>query len=1021
MSLRDDAKALLQRHRSNFNLNNTEIPEETPTLNEQVSSGRINLPQLESHFNKTLNQQVEDWSINTPIMSDNNPDTFSAWFLNPTENNTNKTAGELVDAARRTQEKEEQWIFKRLWGWIKNIPSGVENSIRSQYADSEAQAKEKNVAMGYDKKSWDVLYLDLNEDRWLFDWTRWQTRDGTKTLFEAREQEYFDKINTPGITQAEEAQALSDFYNSTKKLFRLRADDYYSDWFVFNDGWKAIWRRRDNYTDEQLEGLASNNLKKWYYEPEFEEWLDYINVRTQNQQQVQDIYSWYGIASDDEDDVIDLSPEAFSKWKQGYSREVNAWVLDTINQYITNKNPNTRNDVETMVYSAQEDQWNRLWTILQPVYAAEQVILAKPENERTDWEKETLKSANLFRQMERAAARGLNEVIIEGIKNWVNDKGELVDFLQEDYNWRSLSDVLSWEVKRLSWMERDRSDSIFDVFQKMANDALYNYHRWKWSLGTQAWRWVQNWLAPAWMRLGEVWQQAAKKVWELNNIIYYWTISPVTGLVWSAYDIVTWQWDIRNPLQWRNTLADKLTWKSMLSPTWEALDQDFTIWRLFNTEDWNIKRTVKKYLLQWAEYVPEVAWNLVPDILITAATSWVWAVSMLRNIPKAARAIKTAKWLSTLQKLREAWNVMKWGLRWVEWLQAWINWIKNVNQTWKTVGELADRAITQSVIDQAMDAQWSGFDTEAYSGLSEVLSVFGTLGMNFLPAMSEGDVISWIKKFANKNAITKSIWDVSDYMSSSPEAAENIARALNKTAPEIGLDDLRTFARNFWEIEDAAKTAYQSLPPEWQQAANRWTKQLMYDYINQTFGSNSEVAKRVRLILNNGSTNAADIIKYIWKIPWEVSFWPYVSTIRLKQWTQADALVRWSWYNTALDSIPWWFDSKLRNWFTEADIEDISKIKWFASVMQDKDKLFYTLDGKRYLTLDGVERFWLRAENASLETIWISLKDAENVRELFKERMKGLTNKNISDTTVDRVADSWAYEEILEKVREVMC
>lgn len=1022
MSLRDDAKALLQKHRSLFTNEALNPVKETPTLNEQVSTGEINRPQLESHFNKTLNQQVNDWSINNSTVSDNSPDTFSNW-LDPKENNTNLSWSQLVEAARKTQEKEEQGIFKRLRGWIKGIPSGVENTIQSQYADSETQAKEKNLAMGYDKKSWDVLYLDLNEDRWLFDWTWWKTREGTQTLFEAREQEYFDKINTPGLTQEQQAQALSDFYNSTKQLFRLRADDYYSDGFIFNDSWKAIWRRRDNYTDDELEGLASNNLKKWNYVPEFEEWLDYVNLRAENQQQRQDIYAWYGLASDEDTDTIDLSPEAFSKWKQGYSRTITAGLDNVINEYITDVNPNARDKVWTMVYSAQEDQWNRLWTILQPVYAAEQVILAKPENERTDGEKQTLATANLFRQMEKAAARGLNEALIEGIKNWTNSEWELTDFLQEDYNGRSLSDVLSWEVKKLSWMERDKWDSIFDVFQKMANDALYNYHKWKGGRGTDAWRWVQHWLAPAWAWLWEMWQQAFKKIWELNNIVYYAAISPITGLGWSAYDIITWQWDIRNPFQWRSTLADKLTWREMLSPTWEALDQDFTVWMLFNTEDWNIKRTVKKYLLQGAEYIPEVAWNLLPDIAIAAATEWVWIVSVLRNVPKVSKALKAAKWLSTLQKVKVASSALKWGLRWVEGLRAWVEWLKWVNQTWKVVWELADRAITQSVIDQAMDAQWSAFDTEAYSGLSEVLSVFGTAWLNLLPVLSQWDVISWIKKLANKNAITNSVWDVADYMSSSPQAAENIARALNKTASEISLDDLRVFARNFWEIETAAKAAFDSLPLEWQQAANRWTKQIMYDYVNQTYWSNSEIAKRVRLILNNGSTNAADIIKYLWKLPWEVSFWPYVSTIKLKQWTQADVLVKWAWYNKELDTLVGGFDSRLRPWvwFTDADIEDISKIKGFSDVLQNKWTYFYNVDWKNYLTVEGLEKFWLKAENTTLETLWITLKDAENVRETFRETMKELSWKKISPTTIDSIADSWAYSEVLEKVKEIMC
>lgn len=56
-----------------------------------------------------------------------------------------------------------------------------------------------------------------------------------------------------------------------------------------------------------------------------------------------------------------------------------------------------------------------------------------------------------------------------------------------------------------------------------------------------------------------------------------------------------------------------------------------------------------------------------------------------------------------------------------------------------------------------------------------------------------------------------------------------------------------------------------------------------------------------------------------------------------------------------------------------------------------------------------------------LETLWITLSEAENTRELFKEKMKNIKDKNISDTTIDAIADSWGYEEIVSKVKEIVC
>lgn len=259
---------------------------------------------------------------------------------------------------------------------------------------------------------------------------------------------------------------------------------------------------------------------------------------------------------------------------------------------------------------------------------------------------------------------------------------------------------------------------------------------------------------------------------------------------------------------------------------------------------------------------------------------------------------------------------------------------------------MADRAITQSLIDQAMDAQRSWFDTEAYSWTSETLSLLWTVWMNLLPELRKWDLISWIRKLFQPNNVSWSVWDVAEYMSSSPQAAQNIANVLWKNVGDIWIDDLRMFARNFKEISDAAKAAYDQLPIEWKNAANKWTKDLMNNYINQIYWSNSEIAKTARIILSNGSTNPADLIKYLGKIPGEVSFGPYVSSIRLKNWTQASAVLKNTNYDRQLDSLAWGFDSRLRDGFTQADIEDISKLKWFSDVATKQWDLFYEYWGK---------------------------------------------------------------------------
>lgn len=921
-------------------------------------------------------------------------------FLNPNDNNTDYTAEQLAEKARAQQEKEERWVLSRVRDFIKSIPSWANKLIQSQIADTEYQANEKQIAMWYDEDSWDILYLDLNEDRGLFDWTWGKTRDWVQAQYDRAQQEFLDKINTPWASQEDIQQAWLDFYNWTRNLFRLRADDLYSDWLLFNTvdwDWKAVWRRRDLYSQEQLDKLAANGLKKWDYKDiTFDEWLDYVQTQIDNQKIRSDIYAARWLDQEEDTDVIDLSSDAFGKWKAWYQDLAFAWIPELLDSTIWTINPNARNEAMASIYAAADDQANRIWQRVQPVYAAEQVVLAKPESERTEWEKELLRIAWLFRKMERAAAMWINDWASQEIKYWTNSDWEITESLEVFDDNKTLSDVLTAEVKRLSWRDWNPRDSVLDVFGEMANDALYAYHKGKGSGTTKLWRWTQHWLEWVWSWLWEEWQQLARRIWELNSIVYY-AATPLFGGWW--------------------TLSEKLDPNSRewIAPTSTYLDQDFTWGRLIETDDWNVKRTIKKYLLQTAEYAPEAVGNIAPDIAIGLLTDWIWFLWAARNIPRVRAVLKEAKWLSTLGKINASRTALRW-MRWFEWLSKW----------WNTAIELADRAITQWIIDQAMDAQRSAFDTEAYSWLSQSLSILGTFWMNILPELVRWDVLNsgGLKKFIslfNWWTASGTIWDLAEYIDSSPQAAENIAQALHKNIKDIWLDDLRVYAKNFKDISDAAYQAYKVLPLEWKEAANKWTKQLMYNYINQTFGSNSEVAKTIRLILNNGSTNPADIIKYLGKLPGQVSFGPYVSTIQFKHWTVADAVTKWKWYDVKLDSIAWWFDSKLKNWFNLEDIEEISKLPWYSDVLNNKGKLFDEIDWKYYIKQDWLGRFWLKAENTTLAAIWISLKEAEDTRELFRERMKTLTNKKISDSTIDKIADSGAYTEIVEKIKEVMC
>ena len=957
----------------------------TQTLNEQINTWTINTPsqnnttQFESGFNNTLNGQIASGNISQQATVDNEIDTFSSWLLDPTQQITNISGSEVLRQERLEDAKPRQ---QKVGDFVHKANKFVDSIIQWKKADSEYQAQEKRVAMWYNPNSWDILYLDLDDSG--------GDTEAAQDVFNSYFQEFLEKMETPWITAAQQQQAWVDFYDQTKNMFKLKKDDRYK-----NGAYWQYGRRKDMYSEEQLSALAKNNLSNWQG-PSFDEWLTYLETMQDNMSNKQEIYKWYWLASDDDTPTLDLSADASARWHSWFDEIAFKWTADLLNEKIGGVNGWARNQALINYRSAVTNQANRIYQIVAPVYAAEQVVLAKAPSERTEWEKELLETANKFRQMEKAAAEGMNNWMRQEILYWTNSNWDIVESLEIFENWETLSDVLTKEVKRLSWEEwaLEKHQSNIDIFSKMANDAMYNYHKGKHWIIRKTWNWVEHVGAPVWDWLWEGWQALIGNVLNLTNM-------QLTGKVTSA--------------------------------TITYMDQDFTVGRLIETNDWNVKRTLKKYLLQWLEYVPEAVGNLAPDIALILATSGTWAwVSIARwgaRAPKAVEAVRLMKWASLLEKWNMAKNIVRgteWAVdtaRWVEILSKlttaarWFDELSSKTKAWLA---LVDNAITQWIIWQMMDAQWSAYDTEAYSDASFWLSMIGTLAWDVWVELYQWDALSWLKHLVNKNAITNSIWDLADYIDSSPEAAEYIAKVLQKKVPDISFNDLRTYVKNFWAVERAAKEVYDWLSAQWKVAADKWSKEIMFNYVTQAFGSNSQIAKNIRLILANGSTNIADVFKYLWKLPWEVSIWPYVSTIQLKNWTSAAVTAGAKWYDPALDVATWWFDAKLRNWFTQTDLDKISKIDWHSDVNKNKWEWFYKVWDKYYLNEAWAEHFWLELWNLSLESVWVSLADAENVKSLLKEKMKDLKSKRISDPTAEKLADTWGYEEVVTKVKEVL-
>jgi len=974
----------------------------------------------ENKNKQTLNQQIANWNINQTTTT-NNTATMSSGFSDLWERMKNLQQQASLDTIPdttpvETQDKQDYSLWdlltsKKAWSEFgkdlneraNNVNNSINDWINSLIDSRKARAdyndKEKLYAVGYNQDNGNVLYLDLNEDRGFFDYD-WGTRSWTEDMYNQYLSEFMEQANRPWITQAEQTQAWMDFYNKAKSLFRVRADDYYTDWLF----WKtSIWRRKDMYSDDELNALASSWKEKWRYTPTFDEFQNYVFMKFDNDKAKNDIYESYWLGqndiSEDETETFDLSESYQSDW-MGKNQDIALKNVDSYFEPMRNVNPNAASSA-LLTYKSEiiQPQLNRVRERVQPVYRFEKEILWRDSSTWSVWDRNVLETAKKFREMEKAYMEWFNEVLRQTLVYWTDKRWEIVNNLDTFENWESLSDVLTNKLKEISWEDwsLEEHQSALDIFSKMANEAAYFYKQDK-NKGSimgsikNLWWDVEYFFEPLWDWLWEVWQ----------------------ATLWISMD----------------ALNMAVTWQDSL--TSDYIDQDVTAFRLLETDDWNIKRTIKKYALEWAEYIPEMAGNLIPDIAMVALTwpgGWATALRHIKDLNRTKQVIDAAKGTSLLNWWRAV-------LRWTDFATVWKNlwlteakiheiasaakWVKNVNQTVKTAAELIDRAVTQLWIWQIMDAQWSAYDTEPYSDTSFWMSAIWSWVFDVMPELTRLFTWKWWFQLLSGGKWW-GIWNLARYIDSSDEAAENIARALQKGKWEINLDDLKAYAKNFWAVEEAAKQAYKQLSPAEKQAIGKMTKDLAWNYVTQAYGSNSYIGKNVRRILANWSTNIADVVKYLWRIPWDVSMGPYVSSIKLKNWVNANIYTKWNaGYNAVLDSIfYWWFDSRVKNWFSEEDLDRLSKVDWYSSVNKNRDKWFDEIDWTYYLNENWLKHFWLKAENITLESLWVTIKEAKETRQALN-KIKWVEWVNLSDKVIDDIADTWWYNEIVEKVKEVL-
>ena len=983
----------------------TVTPEKT--LNETIIENEQQPTLQVGSFPNTLNNQINTWIIQTPVI----------------QNQINQNTATLSAPTTETQRRGNIWARNNISGFNINEPLSINEQIQEE-ADADKWFSMPDFVWFGEKLVWNIAdwgnrqtaanrynaEVEENSKDIILDYNPTTNRVIKLTptdewAFNARAELYLSEL-AAATTYEEQQAARQSFYNDMKDGgFKAQAVPNTKKF----SGWKT-------YSDDTLSSVMGNNVKTWVYPITQEQFDAYLETLDENDEIRRTAYEKYKDDMTAWLDEVDLTEtEEANNFMQRFSDIAKKDTLDLINKNLASKE---RWEAIRNVDEIVSDPANRLLTSEMYLKRLRDEAAQTPELQRTQWQRDIIYNYDVvWKQLMDKYASNVNDYLLLQLNEWVNDKWEISDALWRFEDGRELNDILrDWldDIAGIEiwWLETFWKVSAIDIMRRFANEAAYNYRQGKLSQSDNPWESILNtvksgrnqfehWQEPIWEQWGEAWQS----IWRL------W--AKLTNAISSAP-------------QWR------LWWDSPASAYWDA---DFSVGKLIETDDSPNKRTVKKYGLQFWEYIPEWLWAVAPDIALTVATSGWSTPSLLRSAWTFSRWIRN---FNRVQNILKKSNIAARGLdttlRWLD--RVWEIWrnLWNINSWEKRVLNIADRALSQFAVWQSMDAKLSAFDTEPYSDTSFWLSMWGSLLWDILPEAKDiwWAMRTWLKWWRAWTKWTW-VWDLVDFINQSDENALLIARQMWKNTANFSEQDLKNYIRAYATVTDAAKKVYNELTAEWKAAANSWTKELMYNYVKQAYLPNSRIWKAVKVLVENQSTNPADIIKYIWNIPWTVSIWPYQSVIKLKQWTMAWVQAKEWWYDVALDVVDRWFGNKVSEWFTLKDIQDISKINSYDDVLKNKDKYFRKITEKvgdwdrartieRWvLTEDGLDRFWLEAKNLTLASLWIEISWAENVKEIFKEKMKWLEGMKLSDDTIDALADNWGYNEVVSKIENVLC
>lgn len=930
----------------------------------------------------------------------------------------------IKESEKVTQAEEDvknESRTKTVWNFFKSIGDSISDWNVSNILDTKRQAKEKTVAVWYNEDNHNILRLAFNEWQWIWDdfgdtvFNRWQWN---KQIFDQLYSEYEDMrdaIENSWYDELTQQQMLNAAYDNLlkevneRKLLKVYEDDFYSDWLIYwllDRETKAVGRRKDQFSQEQLNRLSKSNIKEaWIYEVTPEQFDAFLDIYWYNA----DIADRYSL--DDATDTAKVRYELEDEWlAQLKSIETHQIIDPAMAQIKALESDGTiSEDTGTSImqnsYTVVNDALNQMHLYLDEPLAYYKAVKAKDYWTLTTWEKAILWYGEGIMQFmddyTKALQRWLNVSISQWIENWeLVNSAEMIDGMSiTEFFRNAISDanLKAW------WLDLLATESAIDAMQHINNNINYLY-----------WQWKGNHLRKAWTEAQRIWWAYWYWAWELYQMWIMWWVKWIEALSWR---------DVQSLADY--DLADFTTWRMLATQDevpralrWISDSNDFA-------------KLLKRYWLAALENVPEFAWEL------QAIRPFLWGTSKYAKLSskaiqleKTAAATRKLNWLSkifnwiknTVGTTSKAW----WTKNWIAKMYEWVS--NSLPPKLKATLELWTNVVKRKVKDQAIDAIASYYDTESYSTPSFLLSVWLTWLTETLPSLLwDTQLYKMIKnkiKWLNRTDWTW--WRLMDIINSDEEI-------LRRWGDIFGTDfntfKLVAWSEWWWEVEDLMKAAYNMLSPDGKVAINNFTKQQLFEQLKniKTIDWQSTYGRNLMSLINAQWSNAWDIMKYVLWIPWKVEFGWFTSSILFKEWAERQTRYLKQAYDIELDKITWQFRKWLENWFTKEQIEELASKTKYTDVIENwkVNSKYFEKDWDRYI----LNSDWANYLKLQITEYTDTMRKADAIRaqaEWDKEFLEDVIAKIwnwrwLSPEVVNKLATSWAYTKMVNEFSRVVC